>query len=240
MRPSLPSLPPALNALPGPLLAALLLGVCTLGSAQAAQRETQQETQQETQRGPRPGAAPVLEVSEDGRDVIDRRARLLWPRCVEGMHWNGKTCTGLPELFTHKQAQALAAERAKQEGVRWRLPRVNEMRRLISRDIRPQGLSPELFPGAPRGWHWTGTAAVNARPVNPYNYSNISGSAGTQLSAQQAWAIDLDSLETRPDMGRGNQLMVRLVRPLPSAPPDEKAEAPARPAPHRPDPDEED
>jgi len=182
----------------------------------------------------------VLEVSEDGRDVIDRRARLLWPRCVEGMHWNGKTCTGLPELFTHKQAQALAAERAKQDGVRWRLPRVNEMRRLISRDIRPQGLSPELFPGAPRGWHWTGTAAVNARPVNPYNYSNISGSAGTQLSAQQAWAIDLDSLETRPDMGRGNQLMVRLVRPLPSAPPDEKAEAPARPAPHRPDPDEED
>src|SRR2546427_1298998 len=39
----------------------------------------------------------------DGRDVIDRRARLLWPRCVEGMQWNGKTCTGLPELFTHKQ-----------------------------------------------------------------------------------------------------------------------------------------
>ena len=240
MRPSLPSFPPALNALPGPLLAALLLGVCTLGSAQAAQRETQQEAQQDAQRGPRPGAAPVLEVSEDGRDVIDRRARLLWPRCVEGMHWNGKTCAGLPELFTHKQAQALAAERAKQDGVRWRLPRVNEMRRLISRDIRPQGLSPELFPGAPRGWHWTGTAAVNARPVNPYNYSNISGSAGTQLSAQQAWAIDLDSLETRPDMGRGNQLMVRLVRPLPSAPPDEKAEAPARPTAHRPDPDEED
>src|SRR5256885_16256597 len=100
-------------------------------------------------RGPRPGAAPVLEVSEDGRDVIDRRARLLWPRCVEGMQWNGKTCTGLPELFTHKQAQALAAERAKQDGVRWRLPRVNEMPRLVSRDIRPQGLLPELFTGGP-------------------------------------------------------------------------------------------
>ncbi|MDR0205126.1 MAG: DUF1566 domain-containing protein [Delftia acidovorans] len=244
MRPSLPPSSPALNALPGPLLAALLLGVCTLGSAQAAQheaeREVQRQAQREAQRGSRSGAAPVLEVSEDGRDVIDRRARLLWPRCVEGMHWNGKACTGLPELFTHKQAQALAAERAKQDGVRWRLPRVNEMRRLISRDIRPQGLSPELFPGAPRGWHWTGTAAVNARPVNPYNYSNISGSAGTQLSAQQAWAIDLDSLETRPDMGRGNQLMVRLVRPLPSAPPDDKTEAPARPASHRQDPDDED
>lgn len=189
----------------------------------------------------RRGSATALEVSEDGHYVIDRRARLLWPRCVEGMHWNGKDCTGMPQLFTHKQAQALAAERARQDGVRWRLPRVNELRRLISRDIRPQGLSPELFPGAPRGWHWTGTAAVNARPVNPYNYSNISGSAAPQLSAQQAWAIDLDSLESRPDMGRGNQLLVRLVRPLPS----DQALAPTppppdRPGPGRPDPDAED
>lgn len=197
------------SATRAPSLAALLL--CAAGllpSAHAAPAAARGEG--------RSGSTAVLEVSEDGRYVIDRRARLLWPRCVEGMHWNGKTCGGLPQLFTHKQAQALAAERARQDGVRWRLPRVNELRRLISRDIRPQGLSPELFPESPRGWHWTGTAAVNARPVNPYNYSNISGSAGPQLSAQQAWAIDLDSLESRPDMGRGNQLMLRLVRPLPA------------------------
>ena len=56
---------------------------------------------------------------------------------------------------------------------------------------------------------------MNARAVNPYNYGTISGTAGPQLSTQQAWAIDLDSLEVRPDMGRGNQLMVRLVRALP-------------------------
>ncbi len=187
--------------------AAALLILC-MAAAPAAQAETHGED--------RSAGATALQVSQDGKYVIDRRARLLWPRCVEGMHWNGRTCAGLPGLFTHKQAQALAAERAKSEGVRWRLPRVNELRRLIARDIRPQGLSPELFPDAPRGWHWTGTAAVNARPVNPYNYSNISGSAAPQLSAQQAWAIDLDSLESRPDMGRGNQLMVRLVRPLPA------------------------
>jgi hypothetical protein len=187
------------------LLGALLLGTGLVGMAHAAPGRDA---------GGASGAA--LEVSEDGQYVVDRRARLLWPRCVEGMHWNGKTCSGMAELFTHKQAQALAAERARQDGVRWRLPRVNELRRLISRDIRPQGLSPDLFPAAPRGWHWTGTAAVNARPVNPYNYGNISGSAAPQLSAQQAWAFDLDSLEARPDMGRGNQLMLRLVRPLPA------------------------
>lgn len=194
----------------GPSLAALVLCSASLlmAGAHAAPAD-----------GPargRSSSAAVLQVSDDGQYVIDHRARLLWPRCVEGMHWNGKTCTGLPQLFTHKQAQTLAAERARQDGVRWRVPRVNELRRLISRDISPAGLSPQLFPQAPRGWHWTATAAVNARPVNPYNYSNISGNAGPQLSTQQAWAIDLDSLETRPDMGRGNQLMVRLVRPLPA------------------------
>lgn len=212
------------HTLPPRALAAMLLACAAGAHAQTADVASEG----------RRASATVLEVSEDGRFVIDRRARLLWPRCVEGMHWSGRDCTGMPELFTHKQAQALAAERARQDGVRWRLPRVNELRRLISRDIRPQGLSPELFPGAPRGWHWTGTAAVNARPVNPYNYSNISGSAAPQLSMQQAWAIDLDSLESRPDMGRGNQLMVRLVRPLPAPPAGAEAEAGRPPAPPSP------
>ena len=125
MHSSTPLFLPTLNALPRPLLAALLLGTCMQGPAHAAPPQARGDA--------KAGATAMLEVSEDGRDVIDRRARLLWPRCVEGMHWNGKTCAGLPELFTHKQAQALAAERAKQDGVRWRLPRVNVMRRLIAR-----------------------------------------------------------------------------------------------------------
>lgn len=163
-------------------------------------------------------APPAFQLSQDGRFVLDMRARLAWPRCVEGMQWDGQHCQGLPDLLTYKQAQARAQEQSRTGDVRWRMPRVNEMRRLIDRSVRPQGLHPVLFPDAPRGWHWTGSAAVNARPSNPYNYSQISGQSPiSQLAAQQAWAINLDTLETAPDMGRGNQLMVRLVRPMQDA-----------------------
>ena len=131
------------------------------------------------------------------------------------MHWNEKNCQGTPSTLTYKQAQALATEQSNATGQRWRLPRVNELRRLIDRSVQPQGLNPELFPTAPRDWHWTGTASVNAQPVNSYNYSQISGQGQVaKLSAQQAWAMDMESLQARPDMGRGNQLFVRLVRAM--------------------------
>ncbi|WP_051303514.1 Lcl C-terminal domain-containing protein [Comamonas composti] len=158
----------------------------------------------------------MFELSDDGLFVIDRRAHLLWPRCVEGMHWNGHHCTGFALLLSHKQAQQLAAERSQQDGQRWRLPRINELRRLISRDTRPPGLSAELFPQAPRDWHWSGSASVSTRSVNAYDYAHVAGgsqSPGSRLSAQQAWAIDFESLQTRADMNRSSLLVVRLVRP---------------------------
>ena len=150
--------------------------------------------------------------------VIDTRAKLAWPRCAEGMDWNGKTCTGSALLFNHKQAIAHAAERSKAEGQRWRLPRVNEFKRLLDRSSKPQGLNPELFPVAPRDWHWTGTAAVNAQRMNSYNYSQVDRSNDLSgLSAQQAWAINTESLQATPDMGKGNALLLRLVRPATEA-----------------------
>jgi hypothetical protein len=103
--------------------------------------------------------------------VIDTRASLA--RCAEGMSWNGKTCSGQAEVFSYKQAMTHAAERNKAENLRWRLPRVNELKRLLDRSSKPQGLNPELFPNAPRDWHWTGTAAVNAQRLNTYNYAQV-------------------------------------------------------------------
>jgi hypothetical protein len=162
-------------------------------------------------------AQPQLLASADGAYVIDVQTQLAWPRCVEGMSWNGKTCTGSPRLLTHAQAQALAAQRWKAEGVGWRLPRVNELKRLVDKAAKPSGLNPRLFPNAPADWHWTGTANVNTASVNPYAYGNVArGGAGeSRLSAQQGWAVDMGSGEARPDMGRGTPLPVRLVRPAP-------------------------
>ena len=41
-----------------------------------------------------PVAANGLVVSADGTYVTDERLKLIWARCVEGMAWDGKTCTG--------------------------------------------------------------------------------------------------------------------------------------------------
>lgn len=175
------------------------------------------EDADDTPSAPVPAAQPALVPSADGALVIDTQARLAWPRCAEGMRWTGNSCTGVALRYTYGEAQALVRQRWKEEGVRWRLPRVPELRRLVNRAARPPALDPQLFPNAPREWHWTGTASVNAVSVNPYAYGNVArgGTGENTLSVQQGWAVDMTSGEARGDVGRATRLPVRLVRPAP-------------------------
>ena len=181
------------------LTGALAVGSVLLAGAAAAQ-----------------GAAPAG-VFADGALVIDTRAKIAWPRCVEGMRWDGKTCTGHASLLTYAEAKALATQRWKADGVRWRLPRVPELRRLVDRSAHPPAVDPMLFPNAPGGWQWTGTSSVNAGAVNPYAYENAArgGKRADELKVQHAWAVDMDSAKGRGDMPRGTALPVRLLRPAP-------------------------
>ena len=155
-------------------------------------------------------------LSEDGATVIDTRAGLAWPRCVEGMRWSGKTCTGQPRLLDRAEATALATGRWKAEGVDWRLPRVPELQRLIDKSTSPPGLNPALFPAAPGGWHWSATANVSGRGGNPYNYGTVmqgQGGAGAgQMAMINGWAVNLSTGEASGDTARSSRLPVRLVR----------------------------
>ena len=163
-----------------------------------------------------PGQPPLV-LSPDGSLVIDTRAHLAWPRCVEGMVWNGSACRGVAQLLTYGEAQALARKRWQADGVRWRLPRVNELRRLVNRKAQPPSVDTQLFPAMPRDWLWTGTASVNTNTVNPYAYGNVTrGGAGeSSMTVQQSWAVDMASGEARGDVGRATRMHVQLVRPAP-------------------------
>jgi hypothetical protein len=154
-----------------------------------------------------------LVVTESGTHVVDARSKLAWPRCVEGMQWNGKTCTGEPRLMTYGEATAWAASRAKADGVPWRLPRVTELRRWAARNGKAVSPAAELFPAAPLDWYWTMTASIETRSVNPYNYDNIrqGHSSGTQLGVQQGWAVNMATGEAEGDVSRRSRLVVRLV-----------------------------
>lgn len=156
-------------------------------------------------------------VSQDGAYVVDVRSKLAWPRCVQGMAWNGKTCTGTPLLLTHGEATALAAARAKADGVAWRLPRVPELRRVAGKVGKPTSPDAALFPAAPQDWHWSITASINTARINPYDYDNIrqgrTGGNKDQIGVQQGWAVHLGTGEARGDVTKRSMLTVRLVRP---------------------------
>lgn len=165
-----------------------------------------------------PAESARFVLSEDGAHVIDLQAKLAWPRCVEGMAWDGKTCTGQPQLFDHAQASAHALARWKSEGIRWRLPHTTELKRLVDLGRDPPGLDPTLFPAAPREWHWSGTANVRAAgQVNQYSYENIQSGRNNNNADRMAylhgWAVHLVTGEARGEVGKRTALPLRLVRP---------------------------
>jgi len=151
----------------------------------------------------------------DGASIVDEEASLVWARCVEGMRWNGVTCVGEASSMNHAEALAAGAARAKTDGLPWRLPRVGEMQHLVR---RAQPARPELFPAAPEGWHWSGTAVVDQAPVNQYRYGNIrqhiTDENANRIEFLHGCAVDLLTGQARDDVLKRTRLPVRLVRSL--------------------------
>jgi Protein of unknown function (DUF1566) len=164
-----------------------------------------------------PGPAK-LGLSEDGAYVLDARAQVAWPRCVQGMQWNGKTCLGKPLLLNHGEAMALARDLGKDRGLDWRVPRVMQLQSLVHKANSPPGLDPHLFPAAPGGWHWSATSSVDTERVNQYDYGNIVRGRTEQNANHtkflHGWAVDLSTGEARADVTKRTKLPVRLVLPL--------------------------
>lgn len=160
---------------------------------------------------------PTLVLSDDAAYVVDLRTKLAWPRCAEGMQWNGNTCTGEPLLMTHAEALAWVATRAKADGIAWRLPRATELRRLVNTAAKGPPLDPALFPAAPATWHWAVTSSVDTRGVNPYEYGNIvrgrTKENANHLAYLHGWAVNLGTGEARGDVTKRSKLAVRLVWP---------------------------
>lgn len=159
---------------------------------------------------------PHLVVSADGAHVLDLRSNLIWPRCAEGMRWNGSTCIGQPMLFAYADALEIAAARSQSEGLRWRLPRTTELRHLVDKNGKPPGLNPVLFPKSPSERYWTSTPTIRHTEGNQYDYSNISqgrtGDGGSTLLPLVGWAFDPQTGDAMGDVAKNTLLAIRLVR----------------------------
>jgi hypothetical protein len=163
--------------------------------------------------------APEWALSEDGAYVIHREARVAWPRCVEGMAWDGKQCAGAPLLLERHEALALAQTRSQARGATWRLPHVKELQQLASANARAaHSDGTALLPAASHAWCWSATAVVDTRRFNEYNYGNVARGLNksnvNQLGFLHGWAVNTADGEARGDVPRRTKLSVRLVLPL--------------------------
>lgn len=94
--------------------------------------------------------------SQDGQEVTDAKAGLIWRRCAEGATFDGNTCIGGTEAsgtsYSHELALARANSQAISTGLAWRLPNIKELTSLSS-DLTSYESN---FPGAPE-WLWSST-----------------------------------------------------------------------------------
>ncbi|KAB0577767.1 DUF1566 domain-containing protein [Ideonella dechloratans] len=157
---------------------------------------------------------------DDGAGVLDQTTGLVWARCVHGMRWTGRQCTGQADRVTQDAAMQLAVREREGVSQRWRLPHVADLRRLANRLAKVPELVPTLFPQSPRGPCWSATSVIDETAVNPYNYGNIQRGRNAdntvQLRFLHAWAMDPLAAGESSEEPKRTLHLVRLL--YPSAP----------------------
>ena len=92
-------------------------------------------------------------ISADGQEVTDSTTRVVWRRCAEGMHWDGKACSGKAATFSYAGAKKAAAA-AKQGGKAWRIPAKDELVALVDMAKKKPRIDPQAFPQTPSKLFW--------------------------------------------------------------------------------------
>ncbi len=98
--------------------------------------------------------------SADGHEITDSRTGLIWRRCVEGMVWKARTCSGLA-YFSSQSEAAARAKNAATEGQVWRLPTMKELSAIVAVREAEQGkaaIDPVAFPATPVARFWTSSS----------------------------------------------------------------------------------
>ena len=93
--------------------------------------------------------------SDNGTEVTDVQAGLVWRRCSEGQIWGAGTCAGTPTGFTHEQALAYAKNQAG-----WRIPNVKELSSLVDTGRFNPAIDGNAFPLTPSGLYWASSPDV--------------------------------------------------------------------------------
>lgn len=108
-----------------------------------------------------PAWAGPFAVSPDGAEVTDGATGLVWKRCVEGMQWSGNACAGEAMAMTFDKARSHAQAVAASEKKPWRVPKLDELYRLVDKSQGVPTLDATAFPDTPAMQFWS--ANINAK-----------------------------------------------------------------------------
>lgn len=106
-------------------------------------------------------------ISPDRQEVTDRLSGLIWRRCVEGSTLEGSAlvgerCVGQPLTPDWLKTLAHARRQARNTGVAWRLPNLNELASLIDHEHLPH-IDTQAFPGGGSHTLWSSSST----PADP-------------------------------------------------------------------------
>ena len=102
------------------------------------------------------------QVLEQGSEVKDKQTGLIWRRCVEGMSWDGNTCSGKYDKFRFEATLELE-KRETSASKPWRMPTKDELGSLIFDTPRGAKIHTQAFPTTPVTWFWSSTPYENSK-----------------------------------------------------------------------------
>jgi Protein of unknown function (DUF1566) len=116
--------------------------------------------------------AEPFTISKNGQEVIDRETGLVWRRCAEGMLWNGSSCEGLAQNFSHVEAQFRAKAVAAVTGNAWRLPNLHELLSIANPLLAAPAIDANAFPATPAKKFWSSSLFVRENRGDALNADN--------------------------------------------------------------------
>lgn len=148
-------------------------------------------------------------------EVVDQKTGLLWKRCLEGMKWNGNTCTGYSEDYNASDISRKFS--GNKNG--WRLPTIDELNSLRSgkdsSDTIPASIDQ---PGLGCTDPALNTAAFPGPQDRPTASSSIASSDVLRgIDFEKGKVIDLSLSTNRAYATTLISARVRLVKGNPSA-----------------------
>jgi hypothetical protein len=94
-------------------------------------------------------------ILDNGNEVLDTQTGLIWRRCIEGMKWDGKTCSGYPFGGMLVESLQRAASEARVTGKNWRLPNIKELGSLVDMSQPNLAIDLTIFPNTPNDQMWS-------------------------------------------------------------------------------------